>query len=272
LEIIAVYNIKGGVGKTTTAVNLAYLSAAAGWPTLLWDLDPQGAAGYMLKSHPRKRSGAGRLIRGKRELDELVRPTDYERLDIVPSHFSYRRMDLHLSERKKPAATLMKLMRSLQGRYASLFLDCPPGLSLVSENILHAADAILVPVLPSPLSARMLGQLTEFVDKQNWHDLVLMPFFSMVDRRRALHRKGIEGMRERFPIMLQTEVPYLSAIEQASVRQAPLPSYAGKSVAASIYSQLWQEFDSRMDVAFGRGSRSVTGCSAADGGDPSLDQ
>jgi cellulose biosynthesis protein BcsQ len=264
LEIIAVYNIKGGVGKTTTAVNLAYLSAAAGWPTLLWDLDPQGAATYMLQSQPRKRSGARRLIRGERELDELVRSTDYERLDILPAHFSYRRMDLHLSARKKPAATLMKLMRSLQGRYACLFLDCPPGLSLVSENILHAADAILVPVLPSPLSTRMLEQLTEFVEQQNWPDLALLPFFSMVDRRRTLHKEGLVSLRQRFPGMLRTEVPYLSAIEQGSVRRAPLPAYAGKSAAAQAYAQLWQETDARLSEAYGRSARSIGGTAQAD--------
>lgn len=259
MEIIAVYNIKGGVGKTTTAVNLAYLSAAAGWPTLLWDLDPQGAATYLLRSRPRKKGGAKRLIRGERELDRLVRATDYERLDILPADFSYRHMDVHLNERKKPAARLLKLMRPLRKRYGCLFLDCPPGISLVSENILHAADAIVVPVLPSPLSARMLEQLSEFIDENNWKDLLLLPFLSMVDRRRTLHRDGVTHLRERFPMMLKSEVPYASVIEQASVRRGPLPAYAPKSAAAQIYAALWQEIDARLEAAYGRGEPPADG-------------
>lgn len=250
MEIIAVYNIKGGVGKTTTAVNFAYLSAASGWPTLLWDLDPQGAATFLLRSHPRKQSGAKRLIRGERELDALVRSTDHDRLDVLPAHSSYRRMDLHLHDRKKPAATLIKLMRPLQGRYGCLVLDCPPGLSLVSENILRAADAILIPVLPAPLAVRMLEQVWDFVRKENWHELVVLPFFSMVDRRRALHRDNLAQIRLRFPAMLDTEIPYSSVIEHASVRRVPLPAYAPRNPVTQIYQALWREVNSRLDAVY----------------------
>lgn len=247
LNIIAVYNIKGGVGKTTTAVNLSYLSAASGRPTLLWDLDPQGAASFLLHGRPRKKSGARKLIRGERELDSLVRSTDYEAFDILPAHSSYRHMDRHLHDRKKPAATLLKLMRPLQSRYACLVLDCPPGLSLVSENILRAADAILIPVLPSPLSVRMLEQVCDFVARKKWRELKLLPVFSMVDRRKSLHRDSLGQIRERFPMMLDTEIPYSSVIEQASVRRAPLPAYARLNPATQIYQALWREVESRLD-------------------------
>ncbi len=250
MEIIAVYNIKGGVGKTTTAVNLAYLSAAAGWPTLLWDLDPQGAATFMLQSRPRAKSGAKRLIRGERELNKLVKATDYDHLDILPANFSYRRMDLHLHARKRPAERLIQLMRPLHRRYGCLFLDCPPGLSLVSENILHAANTLLVPVLPSPLSTRMLEQLCQFIEQKDWHKLEILPFFSMVDNRKSLHREGMTLIRERFPMMLETTIPYSSDIEQASVRRAPLPAYAPRKWVAQRYLALWQEIDSRSDAAW----------------------
>lgn len=247
MEILAVYNIKGGVGKTTTAVNLAYLSAAAGWRTLLWDLDPQGAATYLLKSRSRRKGAVRKLIEGRRLLDSLVESTDYENLDLLPANFSYRHMDLHLNERKKRAQRLLKLMRPLQTRYGSMFLDCPPGISLVSENIMHAADAILIPTLPSPLSVRMLEQLRDFMVAQKWRDVLLLPFFSMVDRRRSLHRDSISAIRERFPSMLDTEVPYLSDIERLSVRRAPLPAYAPKNPASSIYQALWDEVDARLN-------------------------
>src|ERR1700731_4777959 len=163
MKIIAVTNIKGGVGKTTTAVNLAYLCAAVGRATLLWDLDPQGAATYMLRCEPNEHASAKKLVAGKRELPELLVPTGHQNLDVLPSDLSYRNFDVHLSARKHPTERLLKMSRPLRAAYAALFLDCPPGISLLSENVLRAPDAVVVPLLPTPLSGRMLAQLRDFV-------------------------------------------------------------------------------------------------------------
>jgi cellulose biosynthesis protein BcsQ len=249
MEIIAVYNIKGGVGKTTTAVNLAYRSAADGWPTLLWDLDPQGAATYVMRREPYVDGGSKDLIRGDSDVEALVTDTDHPKLDILPADFSYRRMDVHLHQRKNPATRLLKLMRPLQERYACLILDCAPGVSLVSENVMHAADALVVPLLPSPLSVRTLEQLFEFVARKNWTDLKVLPFFSMVDRRKSLHRETIDSLRGRFPIILATEVPYGSDFERITLRRAPVESYAPASAAAEVYRALWREIDGRLQGA-----------------------
>jgi chromosome partitioning protein len=249
MEIIAVYNIKGGVGKTTTAVNLAYRSAVEGWPTLIWDLDPQAAATYVLRRDAHIEGGSKHLIGGDSEATELAVSTEYENLDLLPADFSYRRMDVHLHKRKNPATRLLKLMRPLQERYASLFLDCPPGMSLVSENIMHAADALVVPLLPSPLSVRMLEQLFEFVTAKGWTDLNVLPFFSMVDRRKSLHLETTGSLRERFPAILRTEVPYGSQFERIAMRRAPVEAYAPASAAAEVYRSLWREIDARMQGA-----------------------
>src|SRR5215475_7629983 len=109
MEIIAVYNVKGGVGKTTTAVNLAYRSAADGWPTLLWDLDPQAAATYVMRREPHVEGGSKELVRGDSDVESLVVRTDHDNLDLLPADFSYRRMDVHLHQRKNPAMRLLKL-------------------------------------------------------------------------------------------------------------------------------------------------------------------
>ncbi len=248
MEIIAVYNVKGGVGKTTTAVNLSFLSAAGGWPTLLWDLDPQGAATFLLKSGAQAKGGA-RKKRAQRLLEDLVKPTDYNNLDLLPADFSYRHMDLHSSARKRRAQRLLKLMRPLQMTYGSVLLDCPPGISLASENIMRAADALLIPTIPSPLSVRMLEQLRDFMIAHQRPDLVLLPFFSMVDRRRSLQRTAMATIRESFPTMLGTEIPYLSDIERVSVRRAPLGAYAPKTAGALAYQALWQEINLALDQA-----------------------
>jgi cellulose biosynthesis protein BcsQ len=138
------------------------------------------------------------------------------------------------------------MSRSLRDAYAALFLDCPAGVSLLSESVLHAADAVVVPLLPTPLSVRMLVQLQDFIAANGWADLALLPFFSMVDSRKSLHHELIASTREEFPALLATEVPYSSEIERMSLRRAPIPAYAPKSAGGQIYAALWAEIETRI--------------------------
>ena len=247
MKIVAVTNIKGGVGKTTTAVNLAYLSAAGGATTLLWDLDPQGAATYTLHVEPSaEHISAKKLVAGKRELPEAIVLSSYRGLHVLPADLSYRNFDLHFAARKRPTERLLKMSRSLGELYDLLILDCPPGISLLTENVLRAADALVIPLVPSPLSLRMLVQLRAFIAAEAWNDLKLLPFFSMVDRRRTLHRDLINATRAEFPDLLATEVPYWSDIERMSVRRAPLPAIAPHGAATAIFTALWAEIASRL--------------------------
>lgn len=251
MRIYATYNIKGGVGKTTAAVNLAHLAAADGLRTVLWDLDPQGAATFMFRVKPRVKGGGKALIRGKRPLDDAVKGTDFDNLDLIPADFTYRNMDLLLdsdgaggsgsSPGGKPARKLGKLLAPLAAEYDAIFLDCPPSISLVSENVLHAADVIIVPLIPTTLSVRTVEQLAEFVAGFNGHRPDVVTFFSMVDRRKKLHRAIVQ---ERFPeriVATATAIPALSVIENMSVERAPVTVYAPRSAAARAYRELWAE-------------------------------
>ena len=154
-KVLAAYNIKGGVGKTSAAVNLATLAAHDGNPTLLWDLDPQGASTYLFRVKPKIKGGGEKLVRGKTPADGQIKGTDTERLDLLPADFSYRHMDLALDGAK--SNRLNRVIKPLDYEY--VFLDCPPSISLVSENVFEAADALLVPIIPATLSSRTLEQL-----------------------------------------------------------------------------------------------------------------
>jgi chromosome partitioning protein len=241
MKILAVYNIKGGVGKTSTAVNLAYLSACSGYKTLLWDLDPQGASSFYFRIKPKVKGGSKDLIAGKRELDDVIKGSDFDNLGIVPADFSFRNMDLVLDSRKKPTQRLHKLLQPLKADYDFIFLDCPPSISLLSEAVFEAADILLSPLIPTTLSQRTLEQLIDFVNASDLKKLRLMPFFSMVDRRKKMHIDSMSALSAQFPDILKTTIPYASDIERMGLERMPLGAYAKKSVSQQAYVALWEE-------------------------------
>ncbi len=238
MRVLAMYNIKGGVGKTSTAVNLAYLAGRDGHRTLLWDLDPQGAATYLFRVRPKVKGGGRALIRAARPMADAVKGTDFDNLDLLPADFTYRGMDLLLSASKRPAYRIRRLLAPLAAEYDLVVLDCPPSVSLVSENVLHAADLLVVPLIPSTLSVRTLDQLTRFVASLPGRKPDLLAFFSMVDRRRRLHRDVVAALASE-PRLLEVSIPAVSLVEQMAVHRAPLPVFAGRSRIARDYEALW---------------------------------
>jgi chromosome partitioning protein len=241
VRTIASYNVKGGVGKTATAVNLGYLSAREGRRTLLWDLDPQGAATYLFRIRPRIKGGGRKLVAGARPMLDAVKATDFDGLDLLPADFTYRHMDIDLNDHSRPERTLRRLLRPLAEEYDIVLLDTPPSLSLVSENVLSAADLVLVPLVPTVLSVRTFDQLTDFVDHLDGRRPLVRGFFSMVDSRRRLHRETVAelpGQRDR---LSSIAVPSASAVEQMAVRRAPVAAFASHSPAARSFARLWAE-------------------------------
>jgi cellulose biosynthesis protein BcsQ len=170
-----------------------------------------------------------------------VRGTDFDDLDLLPADFSNRNFDLVLDSTRKPAKRLARRIRPLAGEYDHLYIDCAPSISLVSEGVFNAADALLVPVIPTTLSLRALDQLLRHLADEGPRKLKVFPFFCMVDRRKAMHReiaarKKLSGTR-----FMKTQIPYSSEVEKMGLRRAPLASYAAASEAAVAYEALWRE-------------------------------
>jgi cellulose biosynthesis protein BcsQ len=247
VKVFATYNIKGGVGKTAAAVNLAHLAAASGARTLVWDLDPQGAASFYFRVKPKVKGGAEALVSGRRTLDRAVKGTDYDNLDLVPADFSYRNMDLELDGTKRRTRRLDLLLRPMSKEYDYVFLDCPPSISLVSENVFRAANVLLVPLIPTTLSLRTFTQLDSFLaDHRARKRQQVMAFFSMVDQRKKLHRELVEKVRADRPEVLQAQVPASVDVERMGVQRAPLATFAPRSRSAAAYRDLWAEIVERV--------------------------
>jgi chromosome partitioning protein len=244
--VLATYNIKGGVGKTSAAINLAYLAAREGARTLLWDLDPQGGSTYLLRVKPKVKGGGRKLVRGKSPIDTLIKGTDYDRLDLLPADFSYRHMDLALDATKRPTRRLARLLAPLAGDYEYVFLDCPPSISLVSESVFDAADALLVPLIPATLSSRTFKQLNDLLARDPGTGPEVLAFFSMVDGRKRLHREVMESLAASARV-LRTAIPAASDVERMGQRRTPIALYAPRSRAALAYEALWAEIRERLD-------------------------
>ena len=236
-RVLATYNIKGGVGKTSAAVNLATLAAHDGHSTLLWDLDPQGASTFLFRVKPKIKGGGEKLVRGKTDADGQIKGTDTEGLDLLPADFSYRHMDLALDGAK--SNRLNRVIKPLD--YGYVFLDCPPSISLVSENVFEAADALLVPIIPATLSSRTLDQLHQVLSGGPQ----VLGFFSMADRRKKLHRELMAELAGEHDL-LETVIPNSADVERMGAKRAALVDFAPRSRAARAYNDLWGEIKARV--------------------------
>lgn len=240
MKILAVHNIKGGVGKTTTSVNLAWQIVKSGWNVLLWDLDPQGASSFYFRIRSYIKGGGKALLKQKSPLMEHIKETDFEGLDLLPADFSYRHMDVYLSKNNDHREHLKKILSPLESAYDFIILDCPPSFSRLSESIYYASDAILTPVIPTPLAVRTLNQISDYCEKESVSDYQVLPFFSMVDPNNPNHNLMVENPPRR-QTMMKTQIPFSYLTERMSLQRRPLGDADPNSAEALAYKQLWME-------------------------------
>jgi chromosome partitioning protein len=240
MTTIALYNLKGGVGKTASCVNFAYLSAADGFKSLLWDIDPQGSASFYYKAKPKTHPGIKKLITKDAHLENGILSTDFELLDIIPADNSTKSTDIMLEEMRGNKGRLKSVLKQLDKEYEFVFIDCPPGFSALSENIFTAADIVLMPVIPTTLSIRTYHMVKDYFKEKGLDMHKMMCFFTMADRRKNLHNEIMEELYKdkRF---FQNYIPYLSDVEKMGIHKAPIMEFANSSYAAQSYRELWTE-------------------------------
>jgi len=241
MKTIACYSIKGGVGKTATAVNLAYWAAKSGIRTLLIDLDPQGASSFYFRVKPSNKNWGKRFFRAYEDLIRQIKASDFDNLDVIPAHLSFRNFDELLGVLSKRKNRLKKILKGLSRQYSLVVLDCPPTISNLSEAVFAASDFVLVPVIPTTLSERTFEQLNKFYKQQGYSRKSLKPFFSMVQTNKNLHKKTMVNMQRQHKNFMNTHIPFSIDIENMGEHRAPVDVYARNRPANKAYFELWKE-------------------------------
>lgn len=242
MKVLSSYSLKGGVGKTAAAVNIADYAARNGIKTLLMDLDPQGAAAFYFRVKPAKTKLGKTLLSGPASsIRDHIRESDYPNLDILPAHQNFRKFEALLADSNKAGKRLRSILDKLGKDYQLLVLDCPPGLGYLSEAVLHASDIVMVPIIPTTLSERAFEQLTDFIKQKGLTKTDIRPFFSMVQAQKSLHRRTIPRMLTRYPQFLRTPIPFSKDVENMGERRAPLSRFAPTRPATRAFSMLFDE-------------------------------
>jgi len=249
MKTVACYSIKGGVGKTASAVNFAYWSARQGLHTLLIDLDAQGASSFYFRVGNRSKKNWGkRFFTTYKQLLQQVKESDFNHLDILPSHSSFRHFDGWLTEHGSKSNRLSKAIKGLAPHYDVIILDCPPSISLLAENIFTAADLLAVPMIPTTLSQRTFDQLLDFFDQQGYPQEQIHPFFTLADGRKQLHRDTAAALRKSYPRFFKQAIPHSTYVEKMGIHQSPIDLFAHNSQANRCYQALWQEIAQMLNL------------------------
>lgn len=241
MSVIAIYSPKGGVGKSTLAVDLAWRCAALGGQrTLLWDLDVQGGAGYLLGLDDDPRLRAASVFQREGRPQQLAFPSAYENLSLLTADDSLRSLPVQLA-RLGLRRRLATLTQALRRDFDRIVLDCPPTQNEVSDQIIAAADVLIVPLPPSPLSARALDLLRRDLTRNHPRHPPILPVLSMVDMRRGAHRLARAGAMAAYPA-----IPNSSDIEQSAFRRAPVGTFARHSEGSKALDRVWRAIELKL--------------------------
>jgi cellulose biosynthesis protein BcsQ len=251
LKKIALYNIKGGVGKTTTTVNLACMLAKEGLSVLLWDMDPQGGSSYFFNLENKNDNTHARLFDRYLSIYEVIQSTDNYRIDVISNDSKFS--DQFMNKASRITALnfvnndlIGSTLSEVEDDYDLCIIDCSPGRFLLHDNIFKAADLLLVPNIPAPLSVYCNDILIkELVEKSGGKNKIFS-FYNMVQTSKNMHKFYLNERAEKDNHVLNNYIPFYAEIEAITHNKESIFHQLKEFKTNIYYEKLWQEICSLM--------------------------
>ena len=253
MKKIALYNIKGGVGKTTTTVNLACLLAKQGLSVLLWDLDPQGGSSYFFKQENFNDNTHDRLFDRYIPIYDVIRSTDTYQIDVISNDSKFSDQFMNKASRITALNFLNEdlinnTLNEVADDYDVCIMDCSPGRFQLHQNIFQAADLLLIPNVPAPLSVHCNNMLVkELQQKSHTRKTTIVSFYNMVQSHKNLHKFYINNRDESQHYILNSHIPFYAEIENITLSKESIFHQLKEFKPNLYYQKLWQEVCERMN-------------------------
>jgi chromosome partitioning protein len=255
-KVIAVANQKGGVGKTTTAVNLAACLASVGKNILLFDLDPQANATSGVGVEKIEGASAYQVLLGEGGLLEKIKPTVFDRLSVIPSEVDMCAADIELARLENHLHRLALILQPVRdsGRYDVVFIDCPPSLGILSLNAFAACDGILIPLQCEYYALEGISMMNRILDQLRAAGVnprleIFGVVMTMFDGRTKLSNEVVTEVRRLLGAkVFETEIPRTTRLAEAPSHGKPIIHYDKYSTGSAAYQLLAQEFAARLDA------------------------